>query len=350
MSTAMTAPTVSDARRAAAALPGSVLLFGSVARGEARPDSDIDLICVLDRVEERERGNIGLELSTAAAKACARPVDVIVADWPRWLSWRYLPSTVEHRAWKEGTWLRHRLPDPETDWSSLMVPGKIRAAAVAASLHNTATQLYAALRDMHPPDLETETAREGRADDYWYMVWDRLGGINADLHIAVEQCFVSLCHLIGAPFATPAHRLQPLYDSLTEYGLDDLDSWLEGIDLAWVELWRSGGAYRPDLARDEESTEKLGRITADIADRTAGLASTVISDTTAYTRAVAEISAAVVRIVTDRVERSDVAETEDLQRGIARVHFLAKQLRERLAAGDWLYPGGTPPHGWTPPW
>ena len=346
----MTPPTVADARQAASALPGSVLLFGSVARGEATPDSDIDLICVVDSVEDRRRGNVGLELSAAAREACSRPVDVIVADWPHWLSWRSLPSTVEHRAWREGMWLRRRPPGPKTDWSGLMVPGQVRAGAVAASLHNTATQLYAALRDMYPTDLEAEHAAGQRADDYWDMVRDRLGGVNADLHIAVEQCFVALCHLIGAPYAAPAHRLQPLYDSLTEYGLTELDSWLDGIDLAWVEQWRSAGSYRLDLARGDDSTVQLGRATATLADHTAGLASTMVSDTTAYTRAVAEISEAVVRIVTQRVERSEVADTDDLRRGIEKVHGMSERLRERLSDSSWLYPGGTQPHGWTPPW
>ena len=332
------------------ALPGSVLLFGSVARGEATPESDIDLICIVDRVEERERGDIGLELSTAAAKACSRPVDVIVADWARWLSWRSLPSTVEHRAWKEGTWLRHRPPDPETDWSNLMVPGQIRAAAVAASLYNTAAHLEAALGDMSPTALEAEAASSGEAERYWDLVWNRLGRINADLHIALEQCFVALCHLIGAPFVTPAHRLQPLYDALTEYGLEDLDSWLDGIDLAWVELWRSGGSYRPDLTRDEESTARLSRTAAVVADRTAGLSSTLVTDTTSYSRTVAEISEAVVAIVVDRVERSDVTDTEDLKSGIGKMRWLTERLRERLDDSGWLYPDGTPPHGWTPPW
>ena len=36
------APTVDDARRVAEVLPGSVLLFGSVARGDATPGSDIN--------------------------------------------------------------------------------------------------------------------------------------------------------------------------------------------------------------------------------------------------------------------------------------------------------------------
>lgn len=182
------------------------------------------------------------------------------------------------------------------------------------------------------------------------MVWDRLGGINADLHVAVEQSFISLCHLIGAPFATPAHRLQPLYDSLTEYGLEELGAWMDGIDLAWVELWRSAGAYRPDLARDEDSTAQLGRTTADLADRAAGLASTMVTDTTAYTRAVTEISEAVLGIVAERIERSDVADTEDLRKGIEKVHRMSERLRERLADSGWVYADGTPPHGWTPPW
>ena len=53
------APTLDDAHRVAQALVdvgvGEVWLYGSVARGQSEPGSDIDLVVVLDDLEHRRR-------------------------------------------------------------------------------------------------------------------------------------------------------------------------------------------------------------------------------------------------------------------------------------------------------
>jgi predicted nucleotidyltransferase len=54
-------------------------VFGSVARGEARDDSDVDLLVTYDRP-------LGLELADAAAEieaAIGRPVDLASQKWLR---------------------------------------------------------------------------------------------------------------------------------------------------------------------------------------------------------------------------------------------------------------------------
>ena len=58
------APTIDDARRAGQALADAgareVMVFGSVAKGEARPYSDIDLVVVLDDLDYRSRRDTDL--------------------------------------------------------------------------------------------------------------------------------------------------------------------------------------------------------------------------------------------------------------------------------------------------
>ena len=343
-------PTADDARRAAEVLPGSVMLFGSVARGEARPWSDIDLMCVVDHVKTSARADTELVLSKRARRACGRQVEVILTDWPGWLSWKEWPSTLECRVSQEGIWLKQQPPGPSTDWTKKMVPQQIRSAATAAALNNTYANLYNALRDMTPDTMEINYARDQEQEKYWRAVWTRLGGINSDLHIAVEQSLVVLCHLIGSPYSVPAHNLLPLYSGLKRYGLDDLDSWLGGVDLEWVELWRSGGSYRADLARSEATTVELGRASATVADQAANLASVLVENTVTYTKAVATISEAAVAIVEDRVSRSEVSDTEDLRTGIDAVRSVVEVIYDRMSDRYWLYPDGTPPHGWDAPW
>ena len=343
-------PTIHDARRAAEVLPGSVMLFGSVARGEAGPWSDIDLMCVVDDVATSERAGMELALLKRGRRACGWKVEVVLTDWPGWLSWKKWPSTLESSASREGIWLKHQPPGPGVNWNKKMVPQRIRSAAVAASLNNTYTNLYAALRDMTPDSEEIKIARDQEQEEYWSAVWARLGTINSHLHMAVEQSFVVLCHLIGAPYSVTSHDLLPLYDDLKRYGLDDLDSWLEGIDLKWVEEWRAGASHRADLARSEDSTAELGRASATVADQTANLASVLVENTVTYTEAVVTISEAAVAIVEGRVSKSEIPNTEDLRTGINRVRRTVASIYDRMSDRYWLYPDGTPPHGWGAPW
>ena len=81
-------PTTADARRAAKELAAAgasrVLLFGSVARGEADEHSDIDLVAVFDDMDYSQRFSLRSRLATAAEDAAGRSVEVIVTDRPEW--------------------------------------------------------------------------------------------------------------------------------------------------------------------------------------------------------------------------------------------------------------------------
>ena len=61
-----------------------MLLFGSVARDDAEPDSDIDLVAVFDDIDYSRRLSLSFDLSERAAAASGRPVEVFVTDWPEW--------------------------------------------------------------------------------------------------------------------------------------------------------------------------------------------------------------------------------------------------------------------------
>jgi predicted nucleotidyltransferase len=66
------------------ARPERVILFGSHARGEALPDSDIDLLVIEDQVEDRAREMVRLR---RALRPLRVPVDLLVyssADVERW--------------------------------------------------------------------------------------------------------------------------------------------------------------------------------------------------------------------------------------------------------------------------
>jgi predicted nucleotidyltransferase len=58
--------------------PLEIILFGSVARGEDGPDSDIDLLVVFDAIEPSDKRT--LMRSTRAAVTTFVPLDIVVAD------------------------------------------------------------------------------------------------------------------------------------------------------------------------------------------------------------------------------------------------------------------------------
>ena len=78
------APTIDDARRAGRALTDAgareVMVFGSVAKGEARPYSDIDLVVVLDNLDYRSRR----DTTYALGGWCQIGVRWAGAGWRRW--------------------------------------------------------------------------------------------------------------------------------------------------------------------------------------------------------------------------------------------------------------------------
>jgi len=59
--------------------PVKIIVFGSVARGEANYDSDIDLLVVFDEIEKSEKRNVTVEIRRALAHFPV-PKDVIVTD------------------------------------------------------------------------------------------------------------------------------------------------------------------------------------------------------------------------------------------------------------------------------
>ncbi len=79
--------------------PERIVLFGSQARGEARPDSDVDLLVVIAHAEHRRRAATEIH---AALAGIPLAVDVVVATPEDIASLADLPGTVIQPALAEG--------------------------------------------------------------------------------------------------------------------------------------------------------------------------------------------------------------------------------------------------------
>ena len=88
------------ARRIARAAPGArVILFGSQARGEAGPDSDVDLLVVEPRVDDRLGEIVRLQRVLAPLRL---PADLVVVSEAHVDEWGDVQNTMLHDALREG--------------------------------------------------------------------------------------------------------------------------------------------------------------------------------------------------------------------------------------------------------
>ena len=90
--------------------PLKVVVFGSLARRDEGPDSDIDLLVVLPRVEDKRRSVVAMRRSIEAPV----PVDIVVTD-PEEIARRgHLVGAVIEPALREGRVVYER-PDEVSD-------------------------------------------------------------------------------------------------------------------------------------------------------------------------------------------------------------------------------------------
>jgi predicted nucleotidyltransferase len=83
----------------AAGNDAQVILFGSHARGEARPDSDLDFLVIEPQIKSRNDEFVRLR---NALGELGVPVDLVVYRSSEAERWGGVPGTVVHDALREG--------------------------------------------------------------------------------------------------------------------------------------------------------------------------------------------------------------------------------------------------------
>jgi predicted nucleotidyltransferase len=115
-------PTAEDLRAAVQCLvaqfaPLRILVFGSYARGEARPGSDLDLLVVLPQVEDKRATTIAMSRALAALHLPI-PSDIVVTT----------PADIDRRGWVKGPVLYDALQEGVSVYENLV-------AQVVAAVH-----------------------------------------------------------------------------------------------------------------------------------------------------------------------------------------------------------------------
>jgi predicted nucleotidyltransferase len=81
------------------ARPVRIILFGSRARGQARKDSDIDLLVVEKEVKDRDREMVRLQDCLRRLRINA---DLVVVSEKKFREWKDTPGNLIYHAAKEG--------------------------------------------------------------------------------------------------------------------------------------------------------------------------------------------------------------------------------------------------------
>ena len=81
------------------AKPSRIMVFGSYARGDAREDSDLDLLVIEPRVEDRAREMVRLR---RALRPLRIPVEILVYSADEVARWGDQPGSALYWALREG--------------------------------------------------------------------------------------------------------------------------------------------------------------------------------------------------------------------------------------------------------
>ena len=261
-------PTVADARRAAevlaAAGAGRVLLYGSVARGEQTPESDIDLVAIFDDLGDyADRWRRRSILREEARQACGWPVEVLVTDRPEWrIRSERLRSTLERRIAPQVVPLVER-PEVGVDWGKEIGMADSDAGEALERVLNLAvnvTQMDNARRGW-----EAEEGAMADGDDEALVLYrqHRHWAMCGAAQLCAENALKALVHVVCGDDPRRVHAIPELAEQLPDL------HWAEVRACFDDETWDTVSDWRTDAAYPANRPERSSRATAPYSERLA---------------------------------------------------------------------------------
>lgn len=247
MSTRLVAPpSMTDARAAARALAATqdvseILVFGSVARDEAGPDSDIDLVAIHDDLDYSARRETSEHLRTLASEAAGHRVFVYVTDWPEWAHRSTeVTTSLEHAITSDAVILYHRDPNGVRWGKEIGMPTTDREEALGRL--DNALRALLAVEDLLEMSRGERRALEDRDTGYYlHAISGRMRTLCSQAHMAMETSLKALVHLEGTRPAR-THDLDRLLGGLPASRREELRGFFVEVTPKMASRWREAGA------------------------------------------------------------------------------------------------------------
>ena len=259
-----------DARQAADVLTeagvAQVLLFGSLARGEATEQSDIDLVAVFDDLDYSERGTRRAELKKLAQAASGHQVDVHVTDRPEWrIRTEQVPTSFERRIAAHAVPLTDT-PPGDVSWNKEMRLPTSDADEADARLGDTVKAMRALHGLLAPYPSEREALDGCDWDEYDQELEARMIECCALTQLTVETAIKSMLHLYpGGIVGRWTHNVEALASQLAEPHRSEMLGIVAPVPPPGITVWRSASAYPSEHEEDvvvltPELAERLIRV------------------------------------------------------------------------------------------
>ena len=242
-----------------------MLLYGSVARGEQTPDSDIDLVAIFDDLGDyADRADRKWTLGRDARAACGWPVQVLVTDRPEWrIRSERLRWTLERRVAPEAVPLVER-PEMGVDWGKEIGMADSDAGEAFDRLLNLRTQVTQMLNAMNQGQAEEGAIADGDSEALACYRQDRLWTLCGAAHLCAENALKALIHVIRGDDPRRTHTIPELAEELPGTYHAAVRRCFDDETWATVSRWRVDATYpadRPDRASLATAgyTERLAR-------------------------------------------------------------------------------------------
>ena len=264
------APTLADATAAAEALVAAgaeeVLLFGSLARGEAHEHSDIDLVAVFADIDYARRVDLKCRMEeTAAAAAGEWPVQVLVTDRPEWARRVEKVSTsLECRINPEAVRVAEAATRGYVRWNKEMVKPMSDPDQALQDFSDRVLNRLAELSDSVTPRFDE--------DSIWLTAADReiarlrrMVSVCKDSAVAVELALKVLAVLYGIPtpsekeLRSAGHDIDKCLSLVPEPARSAVEGAVRelGLDLPTMSRWRIVATYPGDADVERADADRL---------------------------------------------------------------------------------------------
>ncbi|WP_419838614.1 nucleotidyltransferase domain-containing protein [Candidatus Poriferisodalis sp.] len=261
----MAGPDLGAARRAADELVsagvGTVLLFGSLARGDTATPGDIDLVAIYDDLGDYGgRAACRAELQRRARAVSGCPVDVIVTDAPEWATRTTgVPCSIEALIAEDAITLADIDQHGEIDWDKDIGMPATPAAELQERFANLADAVLDLTANLVPGTEEARAAAAGDLSEHTATELRRFAKACSAAHMVFESSAkIMLILTAGAP-PPREHRIPTLLATQPQWVSEAFEAAARNIDLIKLSDWHQAQHYAGSWPHDEFDDTYLRR-------------------------------------------------------------------------------------------